>query len=53
MTSTLRFDRWETSAGEGIVDGTVASLGRNLLYNGAMQVAQRGTSSTGITSDGY
>ena len=26
---------------------------RNLLYNGAMQVAQRGTSVTGITSTGY
>jgi len=26
---------------------------RNLLYNGAMQVAQRGTSSTGITGPGY
>ena len=26
---------------------------RNLLYNGAMQVAQRGTSQTGITSAGY
>jgi hypothetical protein len=26
---------------------------RNLLYNGAMQVAQRGTSTAGITSGGY
>ena len=26
---------------------------RNLIINGAMQVAQRGTSSTGITSSGY
>lgn len=26
---------------------------RNLIINGAMQVAQRGTSSTGITSQGY
>lgn len=26
---------------------------RNLLYNGAMQVAQRGTSETGITGPGY
>jgi hypothetical protein len=26
---------------------------RNLLHNGAMQVAQRGTSSTGITAGGY
>lgn len=30
-----------------------ALTNRNLLYNGAMQVAQRGTSSTGITSSGY
>ena len=28
-------------------------VGRNLLYNGAMQVAQRGTSRTGITSAVY
>jgi hypothetical protein len=27
--------------------------GRNLLYNGAMQVHQRGTSATGITGAGY
>lgn len=26
---------------------------RNLLYNGAMQVSQRGTSTTGITTNGY
>lgn len=26
---------------------------KNLLYNGAMQVAQRGTSTTGITGNGY
>jgi hypothetical protein len=30
--------------------GTVA---RNLLYNGAMQVAQRGTSTASITTSGY
>lgn len=29
------------------------SPNRNLLYNGAMQVAQRGTSTAGITSAGY
>lgn len=28
-------------------------LGRNVVINGAMQVHQRGTSSTGITSSGY
>ena len=31
----------------------VSTVGANLVYNGAMQVAQRGTSSAGITSTGY
>ena len=31
----------------------VTQAGDNLIYNGAMQVAQRGTSETGITSAGY
>lgn len=54
MTSTIRFDRWEDSAGNAVADVATGSLfRRNLLYNGAMQVAQRGTSSTGITSSGY
>lgn len=30
-----------------------ALSGRNIVYNGAMQVAQRGTSVTGITTGGY
>ena len=29
------------------------TVGKNLVINGAMQIAQRGTSSTGITSSGY
>jgi hypothetical protein len=29
------------------------TVGKNLIINGAMQIAQRGTSSTGITSSGY
>jgi hypothetical protein len=33
--------------------GSVAPPAGNLIYNGAMQVAQRGTSATGITSTGY
>jgi phage gp37-like protein len=37
----------------GVVTGGLPSPNRNLLYNGAMQVAQRGTSTTGITSTGY
>jgi len=35
-------------------DSVADKLGnRNLIINGAMQVAQRGTSETGVTSDGY
>jgi hypothetical protein len=37
----------------GVVTGGLPSPNRNLLYNGAMQVAQRGTSTTGITATGY
>ena len=38
----------------GAVSGAVVTGGRrNLIINGAMQVAQRGTSVTGITSSGY
>ena len=37
----------------GAVSGGLPSPNRNLLYNGAMQVAQRGTSTTGITGSGY
>jgi hypothetical protein len=37
----------------GAVSGGLPSPNRNLLYNGAMQVHQRGTSTTGITTDGF
>jgi hypothetical protein len=37
----------------GVVTGGLPTPGRNLLYNGAMQVAQRGTSVTGINNGGY
>ena len=37
----------------GNVTGALPSPNRNLLYNGAMAVSQRGTSTTGITTDGY
>jgi hypothetical protein len=37
----------------GAVSGGLPSANRNLLYNGAMQVAQRGVSSTGNTGGGY
>ena len=37
----------------GAISGALPSPNRNLLYNGAMQVAQRGTSTAGITTIGY
>jgi hypothetical protein len=37
--------------GNAFDDGALSN--RNLIINGAMQVAQRGTSATGVTSDGY
>jgi hypothetical protein len=40
-------------ANGGALIGGQAAYARNLVYNGAMQVAQRGTSSTGITGGGY
>ena len=42
-----------TLAADGSMSGALPSPNRNLLYNGAMQVAQRGTSTAGITSGGY
>ena len=35
------------------ISGALPTPNRNLLYNGAMQVAQRGTSTASITSSGY
>ena len=37
--------------GNAYSDGALSN--RNLIINGAMQVAQRGTSATGVTSNGY
>lgn len=37
----------------GAMTGSFPYPNRNLLYNGAMQVAQRGTSTAGITGQGY
>lgn len=37
----------------GGVSGALPAPNRNLLYNGAMQLSQRGTSTTGITTGGY
>jgi len=42
---------WVNLLGSDI--GTQALSNRNVIINGAMQVAQRGTSSTGITAAGY
>ena len=42
-----------TLASDGSVSGGLPSPNRNLLYNGAMQVAQRGTSATGLTGGNY
>ena len=62
--STLKVDTIQKADGTGSLSvpaesGTVVttaspSLGRrNLIINGAMQVAQRGTSETGVTSSGF
>jgi hypothetical protein len=40
-------------ANGGALIGGQAAYARNLVYNGAMQVAQRSASVTGITSSGY
>lgn len=37
----------------GTVSGSLPSPNRNLLYNGAMQIHQRNSSVTGITTNGY
>ena len=42
-----------TLASDGTVSGGIPSPNRNLLYNGAMQVSQRGTSTASITADSY
>jgi hypothetical protein len=57
MASVVRFDKWEDSEGNPVLDASDGPINfpsrRNLLYNGAMQVHQRGTSATGITTGGY
>ena len=42
-----------TLASDGSMTGAFPAPNRNLLYNGAMQVAQRGTSTASITESGY
>ena len=52
MTSQLRVDRISPATGsEIIIDGL--NDAKNLIINGAMQVAQRGTQVTGVTTAGY
>jgi hypothetical protein len=43
----------QLNADGGALIGGQAAYARNLLYNGAMQVHQRGTSTTSITTSGY
>jgi hypothetical protein len=58
--STIKVDSIQSSDGNTdlltLSNGSVSGVNfgrRNLIINGAMQVAQRGTSFTGITSNGY
>ena len=56
--STLNVDNLKTLSGNGI-DAQIVSIGggqlsnRNLAINGAMGIAQRGTSTTSVNSSGY
>jgi len=42
-----------TTSINGITPNAYNTVGKNLVINGAMQIAQRGTSETGITTNGY
>ena len=42
-----------TTTINGVTPTAYNTMGKNLIINGAMEIAQRGTSSTGITSAGY
>jgi hypothetical protein len=42
-----------TTSINGVTPNTSNVIGKNILINGAMNVAQRGTSSTGVTASGY
>lgn len=54
-SQTANLLEFQNSAGTAVravlPDGTIT--GQNLLYNGAMQVSQRGTSTASITTSGY
>ena len=59
MASTIKVDTIDTPSGSGSIafsqpqTGLSASPRKNIIINGAMQVAQRGTSATGQTGSGY
>jgi hypothetical protein len=42
-----------TTSINGVTPNTFNVVGKNLIINGAMQIAQRGTSTTGVTTNGY
>jgi hypothetical protein len=42
-----------TTSINGTTPNAYNTVGKNLIINGAMQIAQRGTSETGITTSGY
>jgi hypothetical protein len=52
-TASVGTDTTQLATTGYVYDVAPLMSNRNLLYNGAMQVAQRGTSTAGITSGGY
>jgi hypothetical protein len=44
---------WNQQVRDNITELAGAPFARNILYNGAMQITQRGTSTASITTDGY
>jgi len=42
-----------TTTINGVTPNSANVIGKNLIINGAMQIAQRGTSTTGVTTNGY
>ena len=42
-----------TTTINGVTPNSANVVGKNLIINGAMQIAQRGTSTTGVTTNGY
>ena len=42
-----------TTTINGVTPNSANVVGKNLIINGAMQISQRGTSTTGVTTNGY